>query len=209
MSAKIKAIDLPDRTATINVAARVPVTAAEGPGARYAIWVQGCPLRCPGCCNPHFLEFAEAQVLPVDEVYADIIARGDQIEGVTFIGGEPFSQAAALAELATKIRAAGLSVMVFSGFELGELQADEENHPLLAATDLLVDGPYVRELHPDSRRWIGSTNQRVHFLTQRYKHLDENWDSGPNTIELRLSGGQLTINGFPHQSITRLARKRT
>ena len=35
----------------------VPCTEAEGPGARFALWFQGCPLRCPGCCNPEMLPF--------------------------------------------------------------------------------------------------------------------------------------------------------
>ena len=38
---------------------------------------------------------------------------------------------------------------------------------LLAETDVLVDGPYRRELPETRRRWIGSANQRVHFLSDR------------------------------------------
>jgi organic radical activating enzyme len=37
------------------------------------------------------------------------------VEGVTFLGGEPFEQAAAAAELAEVTRARGLSVMTFTG----------------------------------------------------------------------------------------------
>ena len=37
---------------TMQIAQVVPVTEAEGPGKRFAVWFQGCPLRCPGCCNP-------------------------------------------------------------------------------------------------------------------------------------------------------------
>ena len=40
----------------LRVGARVPVTRAEGPGARYALWLQGCSIRCPGCCNPHLFD---------------------------------------------------------------------------------------------------------------------------------------------------------
>jgi len=38
---------------------------------------------------------------------------------------------------------------------------------LLEHTDILVDGPYDRERPDTQRRWIGSTNQRIHFLTDR------------------------------------------
>ena len=36
------------------VADIVAETVVEGPGKRLAIWVQGCEIRCPGCCNPRF-----------------------------------------------------------------------------------------------------------------------------------------------------------
>ena len=42
---------------TMQIAQVVPCTEAEGPGKRFALWFQGCPLRCPGCCNPEFLPF--------------------------------------------------------------------------------------------------------------------------------------------------------
>ena len=41
----------------LRVAQIVPFTEAEGPGRRFALWFQGCPLRCPGCCNPEMLPF--------------------------------------------------------------------------------------------------------------------------------------------------------
>ena len=190
---------------TLNVASRVAYTEAEGPGARYALWVQGCPLRCEGCCNPHMLDDQEASLMSVDDVVADILAS-EGIEGVTFIGGEPFWQAGALAEVARRVREAGLSVMVFTGYTLKKLQRGEREDwdAFLEQIDLLVDGPYIKHLHVDDRRWVGSSNQRTHFLTDRYAHMADDeagWDASPNTIELRLVGGQLIINGFPHQSI--------
>ncbi len=193
---------------SLNVAARLRSTEAEGPGRRYALWVQGCPLRCPGCCNPHMLAFETAEILSVDAI-ADEVLASSGIEGVTFLGGEPFSQAEALAALARRCRDAGLSVMVFSGYTLEHLRRAGEPgwSELLGATDLLVDGPYLQPRHATDRRWIGSDNQRVHFLTERYPHLDDGdggLDPGPNTLELRLVGTELTINGFPHQDVSRL-----
>lgn len=194
----------------LNVAARLERTQAEGPGVRYALWVQGCPLRCKGCCNPHMLEDKEATLLSVDEVACGIIQTSG-IEGVTLIGGEPFWQAAALTEVARRVRAEGLTVMVFTGMTLTYIkrQARADWEEFLGEIDLLVDGPYIQSLHTNERRWIGSTNQRTHFLTDRYQELAEEvggWDSGANTIELRLVGGELTINGFPDESIVALSR---
>lgn len=193
-------------TLKLNVAERVACTEAEGPGYRYALWVQGCPLRCPGCCNPHMLEEVDASWIDVDILALEICSTPN-IEGVTFIGGEPFAQAEALGALAEKVRAQGLSVMVFSGFTYEQLLKSSKYQRLLTQTDLLVDGPYIKSKHIENRRWIGSSNQQIRFLTDRYAYLRDRpsgWDEGANTIELRLIGGELFINGFPHPELTRL-----
>lgn len=192
----------------VNVAARAPLTEAEGPGRRYALWVQGCPLRCPGCCNPHMLEFKEVELCSVEALAAEVCAAPG-VEGLTVVGGEPFAQARALAPLAERVRAAGRSVLVFTGFTYERLVSGGDPHHarLLAACDLLVDGPFVAQRLDRGRRWVGSSNQRVRFLSERYAHLraeEGAWEEGPNTIELRLRGGELTVNGFPHDSITDL-----
>ena len=91
----------------------------------------------------------------------------------------------------------GLSVMVFTGYLREDLEArtDFATTELLASTDILVDGPYVREQPDAERRWVGSTNQRIHFLTDRYR-FDEQWQKR-NTLEIRVRGGEITVNGFP------------
>jgi len=184
---------------TMRVAQVVPCTEAEGPGKRFAVWFQGCPLRCPGCCNPEFLPFKGGDLRTTGEM-AEWVGRAqaaDGIEGITLLGGEPFAHAAAGAAFARAARDRGLSVMAFSGYTLEQLRdaADPAVGALLALTDILVDGPYLRDQPDTGRRWVGSTNQRVHFLTARY-HFDEQW-RGRNTLEIRLAGGELSVNGFP------------
>lgn len=180
----------------VNVAQVVPRTEAEGPGWRFAVWVQGCPLRCKGCCNPEMLPFVGGQrVKSSDLVHAALAA---DVEGVSFLGGEPFAHALALAEVAEGVRAEGLSVMVFSGFTQDQLQArhDPGGRRLLAATDLLVDGPYVERLRTTERRWVGSSNQGLRFLTDRY-HPDDPRFSAANHLEIRWVDGELQMNGWP------------
>ena len=77
---------------------------------------------------------------------------------------------------------------------------------LLAETDILVDGPYLREQPETRRRWIGSANQRVHFLSGRCSADDPRWLL-PNTLEIRLRGPELTVNGFPARSAVGLWKR--
>jgi anaerobic ribonucleoside-triphosphate reductase activating protein len=146
------------------------------------------------------LPFAGGTRVLLPDLQAEIQQARQQadIEGITLLGGEPFAHAAGAAELAQQVQAAGLSVMIFSGYTLAELQdqRDADVDRLLAATDILVDGRYERDRPETRRRWIGSANQQVHFLTPRYRANDPRWLL-PNTLELRLAGGELSVNGFP------------
>lgn len=179
----------------MRIAQIVPRTHAEGPGERFALWFQGCPLRCPGCCNPEFLPFAGGEDLSVEEVTAQFPR---DVEGISLLGGEPFAHAADASKIAAFARGRNLGVMVYSGFTLEELRAnpDPAVAELLALTDLLVDGPYDRTQPELSRRWIGSANQQLHFLTPRYDPTDACWRRR-NTLEIRVRGAEVTVNGFP------------
>lgn len=193
-----KLLHKPDQ---LNVAMIVPHTEAEGPGRRFALWVQGCPMRCPGCCNQEMLEFVDKTWRDVDDVLADVLKAKEkhQIEGVTFLGGEPFSQPEALSKLARKVRLEGLTVMIFTGFTRKTLLKSKRPGvaELLAETDLLVDGQFQEENIDSKRRWIGSNNQETYALTDAYKALVEDWDTTPETLEVRVINGKLVVNGSP------------
>lgn len=185
---------------TLRIAQVVPSTEAEGPGKRFALWVQGCAILCPGCCNPEMLPFEGGRLERVDALAERILATPG-IEGVSLLGGEPVAQARALVPLAERVRAAGLSVMVYTGYTREELAAMKrpEVDALLAQVDLLVDGRYERaqpEEGEGARRWIGSANQGLHFLTDRYRPEDPQF-RGANTVEIRMIDGQLVVNGWP------------
>ena len=122
------------------------------------------------------------------------------IEGLSVLGGEPFEQAEGVAELCRLVKAGGKSVMVYSGYTLDELRAQAKTAPavqaVLDSADLLLDGRYDATKPETTRRWVGSTNQTLHFFTDAYRPDDPRfWTS--NTVELRLERGKLTINGWP------------
>lgn len=186
----------------MRVAAVVPVTEAEGPGARLAIWAQGCALRCPGCCNPHMFDPAGGREATPAELAAEMDRVAGRIEGISLLGGEPFDQARAAAEVAREARRRGLSVVVFTGYVLEELRAGAVAGAadLLARTDLLVDGRYDRDAPETRRRWVGSANQRFHFLGDRYAPGIEMARAGEpdRTVELRIGpDGRAHASGWP------------
>jgi anaerobic ribonucleoside-triphosphate reductase activating protein len=187
----------------LPIAQIIPCTEAEGPGRRFALWFQGCPLRCPGCCNPEMLPFTGGTEMPLSNVLAqmDAAVQEHNIEGITLLGGEPLAHAAGAAALARAVQERGLTVMVFSGYTLEEARQSPEPAvaELLAHTDILVDGPYLREQPETRRRWIGSANQRIHFFSDRYRADDPRWLL-PNTLEICLHGSELRVNGFPAPS---------
>lgn len=182
----------------IRVARWIERTDAEGPGTRFALWVQGCALRCPGCFNPHLWSARGGTAMTPREVLAAVPA---DVDGVTLLGGEPFEQAGALAAFARLVRERGQNVMTFTGHTVEELRGDADADALLAATDLLVDGPYVADDLDTARPWVGSRNQRFHALTPAYADLVAELEAGasaaPDRIEVRVRpDGTLSVNGW-------------
>lgn len=112
------------------------------------------------------------------------------------MGGEPFDQPHDLAKVCEKIRSAGLSVMVFTGFSLSELRErqDEATNHFLDHIDLLVDGRFEQHLVDPVRPWLGSTNQEFHFLTSRYSPDDLR---ARDLLEITVKAdGEVQLNGW-------------
>lgn len=168
----------------LNLGAWEERSRANGPGVRFVLWMQGCSLHCPGCINPEFWSFEPAQKLTVKEM-AERILSVDGIEGVTYSGGEPSFQAKALLELSQLLKTNGLTVVSYSGFTLDELMhsTDPEVPAWLATLDMLIDGPYQRS-NAKATLWRGSSNQRVHFFSDAYRHLANQVERSQQVVEL-------------------------
>lgn len=169
-------------------------TRVEGPETRYCIWVQGCSRHCKGCQAPHTWAHEGGKLYETSALTKDILDQRN-IEGVTFLGGEPFEQAEALGIIAEKVKQAGLGVVSFTGDLIENLQKDEKNKKLLENTDLLIDGAFQIDKLDYSRPWCGSSNQRYHFLTDRYN--EEIFEKYKNKVEINISpDGIIFMNGM-------------
>ena len=147
-----------------------PRSRANGPGARFVVWFQGCTLGCPGCFNPGTHDAGGGREVPIAELAAQLAATPG-IEGLSLSGGEPLQQAPAAAALLDAARALGLSTLAFSGYTEDEIRALPGGPEVLVRLDVLIDGRYVAgaRLATGLR---GSENQRIRLLTGRYRLAD-------------------------------------
>lgn len=182
----------------LNIHAFLPASRANGPGRRAVLWLQGCSLGCPGCFNPGTHSAAPRTMLEVTELLRKVLAlsRGPApVEGITVSGGEPFEQPAGLLSFLTGLDQAAphLSVVLFSGLTRKQIAGLPTGPDTLALVDILVDGPYdpTRRL---ARGLRGSTNQRIHLLTDRYQ-LDD-VEATPGAEVILHAGGSVSLSGI-------------
>ncbi|MFA5416563.1 MAG: 4Fe-4S single cluster domain-containing protein [Methanoregula sp.] len=187
-----------DKGAMINLAGFLARSAVNGPGTRTVIWVQGCPIRCEGCFNPRFWSFAPAHSISVPALVQRILSVPG-IDGVTFSGGEPFAQAAALAVVGEELHDAGLSLVTYTGYTCDELlrRGTHSWLHLLRVTDLLIAGPFVQSLSC-AAPLIGSSNQSVIRLSDRIPPVSSCVSDRSSAVEFTIApDGSLTATGFP------------
>jgi len=151
-----------------------PRSRANGPGARFVVWFQGCTLGCPGCFNPTTHAAAGGRSVAIHELVGELTraARAPGgIEGVSLSGGEPLQQPEAARELLDAARALGLSTLAFSGYTIEEIRELPGGRDILGRLDVLIDGRYIAgdRLAAGLR---GSANQRIQRLTDRYSLAD-------------------------------------
>ena len=181
----------------LNIAATCRATRALGPGLRAAVWVQGCPFRCPGCIAPGWVPFQPGRLVEPDVLVDELLAQPG-VTGLTFSGGEPMVQAAALARLARLVRAScNIDIICFTGFLRRQLETNPPYagvHELLDQVDVLIDGPYIARLN-DNQGLRGSSNQRIHYLTNRLAGCD--LDHLPRSAEIHVTDGEAMLVGVP------------
>ena len=147
----------------INISDFESGSIVDGPGIRFAIFVQGCPHHCEGCHNPSTHPFEDKRIMDTDEIF-DMIASKHLLKGVTFSGGEPFCQVKPLLALARRIRReTNLDIVAYTGFTFEQLLArgDKDTEELISLCKFIVDGRFVLAERDLSLLYRGSTNQRL------------------------------------------------
>lgn len=142
--------------------------AVDGPGVRYVIFMQGCPLRCSCCHNPDTWEFSKEQEVTPEEMLSKILRFKSYFGadgGVTVSGGEALMQSEFVTELFTLCKKESIHTCLdTSGCIL-----DNKTKELLNVTDLvLLDIKYTNE--EDYEKHVGCSLEDV--LTF-YNYLEE------------------------------------
>lgn len=185
------------RKLVLNVGAWEERSIVNGPGERFVIWFQGCPLKCKGCFNENFISFEKRHVFGVNKL-ASMILSIKGIEGVTYTGGEPMVQSRPLYYLSKILKDNNLSILCYTGYTIEELKKMKNKwvKMLLGMIDILIDGRYEENLKANLM-WRGSKNQKIYFLSDRYRHLQEMVNSeSESQVEIIIKNEKFITTGI-------------
>ncbi len=134
----------------------------DGPGIRFVVFLQGCPLRCKYCHNPDTWQFGVGELMSVNEIYKKYLACKEFLKngGLTVTGGEPLMQMEFVTELFKKFKENGVHTALDTSGITFSNNKREEFDKLLSYTDLvLLDLKHIDdEKHRDL---VGHSNKAV------------------------------------------------
>lgn len=111
----------------------------DGPGIRFVVFTQGCPLRCQYCHNPDTWNLDENQLMSAD----DILKEYEGVKefcggGITVTGGEPMLQMEFVTELFKKATEKGIHTAIDTSGLLFNINNTEKVDELLKYTSLVL-----------------------------------------------------------------------
>lgn len=119
----------------------------DGPGIRFILFTQGCPLRCQYCHNPDTWKLNDGKEMDTDSLISEIVRYKSFMQfsggGVTVSGGEPLLQPDFVKDLFIKCKENGVHTCLDTSGFVSINKAD----PVLDYTDLvLLD---IKSYNPD------------------------------------------------------------
>lgn len=144
----------------------------NGSGVGVSLYVQGCPIHCPGCFNPETWDFNGGQPLTKQEeeiIYQAL--KPDYITRFSVLGGEPlvYDNLSQLNYILCTVKSnwPNKKIWIWSGYTWDELQQQRKKHTpdklflTFNYSDYLVCGPFIQEKKDLTLLWRGSANQQV------------------------------------------------
>ena len=157
------------------------VDVANGPGVRVSLFVSGCTHKCKGCFNEEAWDFKYGHEYTQNEEDKIIeLLKPDYIEGITFLGGEPFEYVnqKGILPLLRRIRKElpNKTIWCFSGYtfdtDILENMCNKykETKELISYIDVLVDGKFEIDKKNFKLKFRGSSNQRIINVKESLKN---------------------------------------
>lgn len=139
------------------------------PGIGVSVYLQGCPLHCPGCHNQELWDFDGGKEFNFDtvlDIEDALLANGIE-RSLCILGGEPMADANLFTTVFLiqhiKMHLPDIKIYLWSGYTLEELRSHQNQQVdyILESIDYLIDGPFEIQNRDVSLFMKGSTNQRI------------------------------------------------
>ena len=126
----------------------------DGPGIRFVVFMQGCPLRCQYCHNPDTWDTQKGNLMTAADLMTEITKYRSYMNfsggGVTITGGEPMLQPDFVLEVFKSCKAEGIhTALDTSGFILNDSVKE-----VLSYTDLILLD--IKSINPDTFKRVTS-----------------------------------------------------
>jgi anaerobic ribonucleoside-triphosphate reductase activating protein len=139
-----------------------------------------------------------AFLVPRFELLRKILDHGSS---VTFLGGEPLQQIDNLMWLTRELKQRDVHIMLYTGYELDEIEADPLKRGLCQMADILIPGRYRDDLRDTNLLWRGSLNQPLIYMDGNGQDKDE------NQAEITIKpDGSVTCLGYPSDELAAYIR---
>lgn len=135
---------------------------ADGEGIRVALYVSGCPHKCKGCHNPESWDQNAGKQF-TEETKQKLFSLIDRsyIDGLTLTGGDPLFpiNLPYLTSLCKQFKEKfpSKTIWCYTGYTYEQVK----DLPIMNYIDVLVDGPYIKELRDITLPFRGSSNQDI------------------------------------------------
>lgn len=116
----------------------------DGPGTRYVVFVQGCPMRCLYCHNPDTWSMTAGELMEPQYIYEQYVKNEPFYQnggGLTVTGGEPLMQVDFLIDLFTLLKEHGVHTCIDTSgivYTKGNVELIKKLDKLMELTDLVM-----------------------------------------------------------------------
>lgn len=135
----------------------------DGPGIRFVVFMQGCPMRCLYCHNPDTWEFSGGERYSAEDVAKTVLRYKSYFTGgggITVSGGEPLAQYGFVTELFKILKKSGVSTALDTSGALFDVNDMHKFDELLSVTDLvLLDIKHIDG--EEHKRLTGRDNKNI------------------------------------------------